>query len=225
MPLDGVFPLSPTCDHVGTLTRTVEQTAALLDVIASSAIELRPVDGVRIGVLRRQLDDPDLAPGVRARVLEATRGARRGAGFELVDVDLPELDLVDDALGAIILKEAWDVHRGLSSARRDGYGAGTRALLELGARDRRRPRTAPALADRDRVTAGIRAVFDAGRRARRADRRRIVAPPEDPPFGAPEGDIEGRFTAPTTSPGPPRSRFPAGSRRATCPPACSWRPP
>ena len=30
VPVDAVFPLSPTCDTVGTLTRTVEQTAALL---------------------------------------------------------------------------------------------------------------------------------------------------------------------------------------------------
>src|SRR5436853_5741799 len=59
VPLDGVFPLSPTLDHVGTLTTTVEQTAELLAVLAARPIELRRVDGLRIGVLRAQVDDPD----------------------------------------------------------------------------------------------------------------------------------------------------------------------
>jgi Asp-tRNA(Asn)/Glu-tRNA(Gln) amidotransferase A subunit family amidase/ketopantoate reductase len=34
IPLDGVFPLSPSCDHAGTLTATVAGTAALLPVLA-----------------------------------------------------------------------------------------------------------------------------------------------------------------------------------------------
>src|SRR4029077_11396150 len=70
VPLDGVFPLSQSCDHVGTLTRTVAQTAALVGVLSNRAFELRPVPGLRVGVLRRQLDDPDLVPAVRERVQE-----------------------------------------------------------------------------------------------------------------------------------------------------------
>ena len=34
VPVDGVYPLSPSCDHVGTLTATVAGAAALLPVIA-----------------------------------------------------------------------------------------------------------------------------------------------------------------------------------------------
>src|SRR4029077_21140041 len=71
VPLDGVFQRSATCDHVGTLTRTVAQTAVLLSVIAGHPVDLRPVANVRVGVLRRQVDDPDLRPGVYARVVEA----------------------------------------------------------------------------------------------------------------------------------------------------------
>src|SRR5204862_4213611 len=97
VPIAGVFPLSPTCDHVGTLTHTVEQTATLLGVLAGRRYDVRPVDGVRVGVLRRQLDDPDLVPAVRERVYEALERL----GLELVDVDVPALDLVDDAFGAI----------------------------------------------------------------------------------------------------------------------------
>src|SRR5205807_7835728 len=43
VPVDGVFPLAPTLDHVGTLTRTVAQAAALLGVLAGRRYELRRV--------------------------------------------------------------------------------------------------------------------------------------------------------------------------------------
>jgi Asp-tRNAAsn/Glu-tRNAGln amidotransferase A subunit and related amidases len=64
VPITGVFPLSHTCDHVGTLTRSVAQTATLLGVLAGRRYELRPVAGLQVGVLRRQLDDPDVVPAV-----------------------------------------------------------------------------------------------------------------------------------------------------------------
>ena len=43
VPVKGVFPLSQTCDHVGTLTRTVAQTATLLGVLAGRAYEMEAV--------------------------------------------------------------------------------------------------------------------------------------------------------------------------------------
>src|SRR5439155_11131036 len=101
VPVEGVFPLSTTLDHVGTLTRTVEQTATLLGVLAGRTIRALPVRGLRVGILRRQLEDPDLWPSVRARIEEALERLTR-AGFELVDVDVPEMDLADEALGAIV---------------------------------------------------------------------------------------------------------------------------
>jgi aspartyl-tRNA(Asn)/glutamyl-tRNA(Gln) amidotransferase subunit A len=207
VPVEGVFPLSQTCDNVGTLTRTVAQTAALLGVLAGRRYELHPVPGLRLGVLRRQLEDADLVPTVRERVEEAI--ARLGAaGFEVVDVDVPELDLVDDAFGAIILREAWDVHRELYERQADDYGPGTRALLELGAAvddDAYRA----GLADKERIAAGFAAVFEqvdvlAGPTVA------YPAPAEDPPVGTPEGDVEGRYTGPYNLAGAPAVSLPCG---------------
>jgi 2-dehydropantoate 2-reductase len=214
VPVDGVFPLSASCDHVGTLTATVEQTARLLGVMTGSAVELRPAAGARVGALRRQLDDPDLTPGVRARVLEAL-DVLRAAGVEVVDVDLPELDLVDSALGAVVLREAWDVHRELFEREGEKYGPGTRALLELGS-GIDDDEYGEGLATKERIAAGFARVFEdvdvlAGPTVA------YVAPLEDPPFGAPEGELEGRYTAPYNLAGVPAVSVPCGIAEGTLP--------
>jgi aspartyl-tRNA(Asn)/glutamyl-tRNA(Gln) amidotransferase subunit A len=214
VPLEGVFPLSPSCDHVGPLTRTVAQAATLLGVLAGRPVELRAVERLRVGVLRRQLDDPDLTPGVRARVAEAVE-ALAALGWELVDVDLPELDIVDETLGTVVLREAWDVHRTRFEARAAEYAGGTRALLELGSRigdDAYRQ----GLAAQARVAAAFTRLFGevdllAGPTVA------YVAPPEDPPFGAPEGELEGRYTSPYNLSGSPAVSIPCGIAEGTLP--------
>jgi Asp-tRNA(Asn)/Glu-tRNA(Gln) amidotransferase A subunit family amidase len=214
VPIEGVFPLSETLDHVGTLTSTVEQTARLLAAMSGQAVELTPVDGVRIGVLRRQTGDPALTPGVRDRVAEAV-DALGSAGFELVDVDLPELDLVDDALGPIVLYEAWQVHRDLFEREGDGYGPGTRALLELGAKVSEDDYRA-ALADKEKVTAGFDRVL-AEVAVLAGPTVAYEAPPEDPPVGTPEGELESRFSGPYNVAGLPAVSVPCGIGEGTLP--------
>ena len=207
VPVDGVFPLSQTLDHVGPLTRTVEQAAALLSVIADPSYELREVSGVRIGVLRRQIDDPDVEPGVRARVKEAL-ALLRAAGFALEDVDVTELDLVDEALGAIVLKEAYDIHRDLFAREAESYGPNTHMLLEIGSKVDERAYE-QALVDQAHVADGFARVFE------RVDvlvgpTVAYPAPREDPPVGTPEGDIEARFTGPYNLAGIPAISVPCG---------------
>jgi aspartyl-tRNA(Asn)/glutamyl-tRNA(Gln) amidotransferase subunit A len=43
------------------------------------------------------------------------------------------------------------------------------------------------------------------------------APPEDPPFGTPEGEVEGRFTAPHNLAGVPAVSVPCGIAEGTLP--------
>jgi 2-dehydropantoate 2-reductase len=207
VPLEGVFPLSASCDHVGPLTRTAAQAATLLGVLAGTPVQLRPVERLRVGVLRRQVDDPDLTSGVRARVVEAL-DVLAGLGWELVDVELPEPDEIDSALGSVVLREAWDVHRALFAQDAEGYGPGTRALLEHGSRiddaEYREGRAVQA-----RIADAVAALFE------RVDvlagpTVAYVAPPEDPPFGAPEGELEGRYTAPYNLAGNPAVSVPCG---------------
>jgi 2-dehydropantoate 2-reductase len=68
VPEAGVFPLSPRCDHVGTLTSTVAGTADLLAVLAgrpdiAGAGEIGG-SACTVGVLAAQLADPSVTPEV-----------------------------------------------------------------------------------------------------------------------------------------------------------------
>jgi aspartyl-tRNA(Asn)/glutamyl-tRNA(Gln) amidotransferase subunit A len=179
----------------------------LLGVIAGRNLELQPVTRRRLGVLRRQVDDPAVEPPVRARVEEALERFGR-AGYELVDVDVPELDLADEALGTIVLKEAYDVHRHLLEREADKYGENTRALLEAGSQVGEE-RYQQALVHQQWIAEGFARVFEqvdvlAGPTVA------YPAPREDPPVGTPEGDVEARFTGPYNLAGIPAVSLPCG---------------
>ncbi|HEY3765155.1 MAG TPA: amidase family protein [Gaiellales bacterium] len=193
VPSAGHFPLARTCDGVGPMARTVAGAARLLAVLQGRPCPLDPDARVRIGVVREQVDDPDVHPQVRARVTEAL-AALAALGFELIDVSIPELEVADAALGTIVLREAWDVHADRYRSEGEKYGEGTRALLDLASRITD-PEYRDALADAERVAAAFaRAFGQAGILV--GPTMAYVAPPEDPPFGTPEGDVEARFTGP-----------------------------
>ena len=162
---------------------------------------------MRVGVIDRQLRDPDLRPDVRERV-EAAITRLANLGFDLVEIDIPELDLADAALGDVVLKEALDVHRPRLAAEAGGYGPGTLALLRAAAEiDDERYRR--GLADMARVAEGFQralAVVDVLAGPAVA----YPAPAEDPPFGAPEGEVEARFTGPYNLAGLPALSIPCG---------------
>jgi 2-dehydropantoate 2-reductase len=202
VPLDGVTALCPSLDHAGPLTRTVEQAARLLSVLAGREIALSAVRP-RIGVLRAQIEDPDVTPGVRAAVEAALEG------WDVLDVELPALADADAALGPMILYEAYAEHRERFEREGEKFGAGTRMLLELGAgvseADYRE-----ALAGRDAFTAALARAF-AGVDVLAGPTVAYTAPRQDPPVGTPEGDIEGRFTGPYNLAGVPAVSIPCGA--------------
>ncbi len=81
LPLDGVFPLAPACDHAGTLTATVAGAADLLRVLADTArpaagpaaADAGPAPGYTVGVLAAQLTDPSVTAEVPARSAAPSR--------------------------------------------------------------------------------------------------------------------------------------------------------
>ena len=132
--LAGAVTLSWSMDHLGPMTRTVRDAAIVLNALAGhdpadsrtrhvpaqeyGRIAIRPytadleggVRGLRVGAV---LDDSytggDLEPQARAAWEDGLR-ALRGAGAEIVDLDLPELDDLRVCGAAIINLEAAAYH-------------------------------------------------------------------------------------------------------------------
>lgn len=144
----GVIPLSFSLDHVGTLTRTVADSALALAALAEhdsrdagfaaagcvddlSALEA-PVAGMRIGAARAYnaesaIDDEQQEAVERAAFVLSELGA------QVDDVTLPPRDLYDAATWTIILAEGFSVHQQDLQQRADQYGRTARERLSIGA--------------------------------------------------------------------------------------------
>src|SRR5580692_2436236 len=229
LPVDGVFPLSPTCDHVGTLTATVAGARELLAATADRAdllglaqpedligpAELTDLDDpsgtsgppatYTVGVLAAQLADPSVTPEVREAVSGAL-AALQAAGWELRELTAPWLDELatwEEVLTVIGAREASLVHAGRDQSR---YAAGTRALLDYGA-SVGEDRFTEALERRDELTEAIEACLD-GVDVLAGPTVGYQAPEEDPPFGIDDDNAEGRFTGPYNLTGHPAISIP-----------------
>ena len=86
-PTDGVFPLSPTFDSIGTFARDLDDLTLVFHAIeATKPIAPLPLDGLRLGIPRSYFFD-DLSEDV-GRAMEALLSNLRDAGCRLVPVDL-----------------------------------------------------------------------------------------------------------------------------------------
>ena len=215
VPLDGVFPLSPACDHAGTLTATVAGSMALLSVIAGAAAAgataadaavATPARSIVVGVLAAELADPSVTPEVRAAV-QAALDTLAAAGWQVRPVTAPWLDDLprwEQALSVIVASEAWQVHQSRDLSR---YAAGTRAVLDFG-RSVTPAQYTSARADQAELTAAVEASL-AGVDVLAGPTVGYCAPEEDPPFGVGDDNGEGRFTGPYNLTGHPAVSLPA----------------
>lgn len=144
----GVVPLSFTLDHAGPLTRTVEDCALAMQVLAGydpgdpgSAREAVPdysadlrmgVAGLTIGRARAY----DIEAGVDAEMMAAVDAAAeqwRALGAKTVDVVLPSKQRMDACIQTILLAEGFAIHGEWLRARPQDYGRVTRERLMMGA--------------------------------------------------------------------------------------------
>jgi aspartyl-tRNA(Asn)/glutamyl-tRNA(Gln) amidotransferase subunit A len=134
----GVIPLSPSCDHVGIIARTVDDCGLLATVAAGGAgAEPRPrparepvsLRGRRLG-LAGYFTGAHVDPGVQ-QVFGRALDDLRGLGAEITEVPLGSLD-DSAAIGfTIIMAEAAAVHAGWLRTALTRYHPGTRRFLEL----------------------------------------------------------------------------------------------
>jgi Asp-tRNA(Asn)/Glu-tRNA(Gln) amidotransferase A subunit family amidase/ketopantoate reductase len=212
LPLDGVFPLSPSCDHAGTLTATVGGAADLLAVLANPdpsdpSDPPSPSDPVvfTVGVLVAQLADRSVTPAVRDAI-RAALAVLAAAGWRIAELTAPWLDELaswDDVLAVIVAREAHLVHEDRDTSR---YADGTRALLAFGA-SVSDIRYAAALDRRAELTAAIEASL-ARVDVLAGPTVGYQAPEQDPPFGAGDDNGESRFTGPYNLTGHPAVSLP-----------------
>ena len=207
LPVTGVFPLSPACDHVGTLTATVSGAAELLAALADpSALADPPGSPVfTVGVLSAQLTDPSVTPAVHQAVTGAL-DVLAAAGWRLREISAPWLDTLaawEDTLAVIVAAEAATVHRGRDW---DAYAGGTRALLGYGA-SVTSDQFQAAIRQRGELSAAIEASLT-GVDVLAGPTVGYQAPEEDPPFGAGADSAESRFTGPYNLTGHPAISIP-----------------
>jgi aspartyl-tRNA(Asn)/glutamyl-tRNA(Gln) amidotransferase subunit A len=204
LPLDGIFPLSPSCDHAGTLTATVAGAADLLAALTSPVALAGPAT-FTVGVLTAQLADPSVTPAVRDAVLSAL-ATLRAAGWQVTELTSPwlaELAAWEEVLAVIVAREAYLVHRDRDTRR---YAEGTRALLAYGA-SVTGDAYAAALERQLELTVAIEASL-AGVDVLAGPTVGYQAPEQDPPFGTGEDHGESRFTGPYNLTGHPAVSLP-----------------
>ena len=171
---EGVFPLSPSLDHVGLMTRDPADLPGLLQVLAGqessgTATEARPavdrevVNGaltaLRLGVCRDlrpvRLSNPTM------RAFDAAIQTWEALGARVLEVRFPEAGAIDRAFAWTQQAEALDTHttRNLFPARESEYGPDVRARLQA-ASTVTLSMYLEAQRLRDSIRAGFRRLFD-----------------------------------------------------------------
>ncbi len=126
---EGVFPLSPSLDHVGPVSATVAEAALTLDAIADASPHAPAasllgagVEGLRLAYPRGWFArDPDAMPEIVAAADDAaSRLSLLGARIE--EVELPDYALFEAAGAVILHAEALAVHRQRLCERPEGFG-------------------------------------------------------------------------------------------------------
>lgn len=137
VPTEGVLALAPSLDHVGPMTRSVEDAVTILAVIAGArGVEIAgavstSIRALRIGVSARLLADLD--PRIAAVIQDAVRDLGALA-YEVRDVQMPELDKLHEASGVLAGSEAYREHEEALTRDPGAFGPIVRHRLASGHR-------------------------------------------------------------------------------------------
>ena len=140
----GVFPLADSLDHIGPMTRSVEDAGRMLQAMsghdpldstslqepAPSYAPLARLDGMKIGV-----DWAYVGDDVEQSVVQTVRDGLAvfdDLGVECVEVRLPDALALIDGWPITCGVECTRAHAATYPARKDEYGPALAALLELG---------------------------------------------------------------------------------------------
>lgn len=208
VPMDGIFPLSHSLDHVGPLTQSVSDMAQVWSALRGEPLTPSlSAKHLRLGALSRYINGPDIEPDVK-RVITNAVDKIRSSDAEIEFVDLDSLQACDEHFINLVLPEASVVHEDLYKTQGQHYAEGTRLQITQGF-------DIPAVAYvraklyQTKLTADIDDLLD------KYDALILptapwVAPEEDPPVTSESGDAEARRTAPFNLTGHPTLTINAG---------------
>ncbi|MBI4310989.1 MAG: aspartyl/glutamyl-tRNA amidotransferase subunit A [Chloroflexi bacterium] len=144
----GVIPLSWSLDHCGPMTRTVEDTALLLQAIAGpdprdptsshapvpdyTAALRDDIRDLTIGVPRHYFLDPTQVNGEVAAAVDKALGELASLGARVRDVTIPSLDYASIANTVIMISEAYTYHRKDLVSQPQNYGDIVRLRFYMG---------------------------------------------------------------------------------------------
>lgn len=122
IPLEGVWPLSPSFDTVGPMARDVSGVEIGMGLL-EPGFTAAPPSPWRVGRVRLDAD-PRIDAAVD-RALAATE-------WDVTDIDMPEWESVSTTAGILLVAEAWTTNRTLAETRPDAIGNDVLARLHLG---------------------------------------------------------------------------------------------
>ncbi|HVJ13728.1 MAG TPA: amidase [Burkholderiales bacterium] len=127
--VEHILPLCPSLDTVGPLTRTVEDAALMLEVIAPGfTVDLeKPIKGLRIGRAFREGCDAEIAAA-----MDASLEVFRRLGATVVDVQLPDFSQLSAFAQVLHASEANPFHDEWFRTRPQDYSPQVRERLERG---------------------------------------------------------------------------------------------
>jgi amidase len=142
----GVFALAESLDHVGVMTRSVVDAAAMLKAIAgpdeADPTALRTpvpdylknleqdIRGVRVGIDHELIESNAEAP--MAQVTDEAVGVLKGLGADVRAVEFPPVDQVIGDAMKLCAVEAAVAHRVTYPEHREEYGSALAGLIESG---------------------------------------------------------------------------------------------
>ncbi|GAA2540580.1 amidase [Streptomyces levis] len=148
VPLHGVISLAWSLDHVGPITRTVEDAGLVLAALvghdprdpagldAATHLDYRPTGGTDLAGLRVGVPVNYYFEHVDPEVESAVRGAieqLRDLGARPVDIEIPMTRYIQAVQWGLMVPEATAYHERTLHTAPDLYGADVRILLEAGA--------------------------------------------------------------------------------------------
>ena len=143
----GAFPLAWSLDHIGPITRSVEDAAIMLQAIVGHdpkdehSVAVKDFDclsamkdgvkGLRIGVDEAYISIEGVHPDIIASVNQMVE-VLKSLGAEIIPVDMAQLATLGEIWGGIVAYEAAKTHADTYPSRKDEYGPVFDGLLEAG---------------------------------------------------------------------------------------------